>query len=240
MAGVCIVFPVEFDGSVPDSHVTNIWLGEIEDAGFNRKDIEKVVEKLRTEWYENYPTGLSVVSSQYDHFGRDEDILVFLPSFHPFNYFREMVEFELRALGVVSASEFDYRAHVTAPRDWDLKAQGIPALIKVGAPVLWWGKDRPANNVTGAKVVNVKSEHLVETHHFSRHIKLLKGPMMVTKKNIMGVRTPFRAKELRINWRNGDEPKEVIVYGKTRGFPKTSARRHYKLAKAPQWIKDLL
>lgn len=240
MAGICIVFPVEFEGSAPDSHLTNIFLGPIEEADFTRTSVQRVVDRLRKEWLTAYPDGHSVTMTEYDHFGPQKDVLVFLPQYHPFNYFRELAEEDLEPLGVESASEFEYRAHITAPANWDLKAQGVPTSARIGAPVLWWGKDRPANTVTGEKVINVKSEHTVETHHFSRHIKLEKGPKMVTRKNIRGVQTQFRAKELVINWRHGEEPTHVIVYGKTGGVPNVACRRIYKMAKAPRWIKDLL
>lgn len=231
MAGVCIVFPVEFDGSTPDSHVTNVFVGPIEEVDYTRKDMERVVAKLRQEFLGDYPNGMTLMIADTAMFGRENDTLVFLPGYHPFNYLRDYAVGLLNELGVEYDKTFEYQAHITAPADWP--AGRIPSTVKVKPPVLWWGNDRPYKKST-----KVKSDRVNETHHFSRHIKLKNGPVVTSVKNVLGKRTKFKAGSLRISWRNGSEPTHVIVYGKNK--KDVNCRRRYRMDRAPQWIKDVL
>lgn len=238
---IAVVLPVEFEGSAPGTHLTLMFLGRVEDAQYTKASLQKMVDRLRIYLSERQDNPTRVEVSGIEYFGREKNIPVMIPiNSRPFQSLQAWLETYLaQAIGVEYKSDFpEYRPHVTMPRNWD----GVwhPTHFNVGMPILWWGNDRGSNTLTGKKIVSIKKEHTVETHHHSRHIKLAKGPMMVTKKNVMGNRTRFRAKNIVITWREGKEPKELIIHGKTRGLPSISARRHYKIAKAPQWVKDLL
>ena len=145
---IAIVMPAEHRDSNPGSHCTVMYLGEIGDVDFTKSQVELVVEKLRKRWGQLFiSNGIHVWNRGYSCFGQERDKLVaILPADDErIGDIHDHAEYYLGHRGIKSASNFDYRPHVTLGVAKDINTMYLPnsQLFTLYKPVLWWGDERP-------------------------------------------------------------------------------------------------
>lgn len=90
----------------------------------------------------------------------------------------------------------------------------------------------------------VKSDHVVETHHFRRVIRLKKGLTLETKKYTdrkgKSRRIPFEVNTISIFWEKGKEPEYIVAYGTAVHDKKLNCKRQYSPDKVPAEVQALI
>lgn len=90
----------------------------------------------------------------------------------------------------------------------------------------------------------VKSDSLVETHHFRRVIELKKGLTLKTKRylNPDGTkeRIEFRVTRISLFWREGEPVEYVMAYGYGRNDKSFGCRRRYSPEKLPKELREII
>lgn len=141
MGAIGVVLPVFFKNAVliPKIHCTLIYLGEQDEVQINRTVLDSAVERLRSQVRPiTIPvTGLAV-------YGHGKCTVMELES-RTLKSYRDFLESELRRDGIVSASQYAYRPHVTiAKHDPATEPQvpwpkfEVPPFVWVDRPVVWW------------------------------------------------------------------------------------------------------
>ena len=175
---VCLTFDdAEFDDpdlpvplpdglTVDELHMTVVYLGKVDDfPEHTRPAVEEAVFRAAAAVLDG-PVDLS--GGETAHFGSDDDpqvayVVQFLRTDNPGVYdLREAVEAELAELGVYSASEHEFTAHVTLgyyDRDDPRLADDGVALLRPGKDVeawpwpalrhvaIWWGADETVEDL---------------------------------------------------------------------------------------------
>jgi len=145
---IAIVMPAQFRESNPGSHCTVMYLGEIGDVDFTKAQIERVVDRLRDRWDKLFfSNGFHVWNRGYSCFGQERDKLVAIMPADDDRILdiRDHAEHWLGLQDITSASNFDYRPHVTLGVAKDINTMYLPnsQLFTLFKPVLWWGEERP-------------------------------------------------------------------------------------------------
>lgn len=90
----------------------------------------------------------------------------------------------------------------------------------------------------------VKSDHVVETHHFRRVIRLKKGLILETKKyddpKGKGRRIPFNVHTISLFWEEGKDVEYIMAYGTAVHDKKLNCRRRYTPDKLPDEIQAII
>lgn len=90
----------------------------------------------------------------------------------------------------------------------------------------------------------VKSDHVVETHHFRRVIRLKKGLTLETKKyddpRSQNRRIPFNVDTISLFWEQGGEVEYIIAYGTAVHDKKLHCRRRYSPDKVPAEVQAII
>lgn len=90
----------------------------------------------------------------------------------------------------------------------------------------------------------IKSDFLIETHHYRRVIRLKKGLTLKTKKYLgpdgTRERIEFQVTQLSLFWREGEPVEYVMAYGYGRNNKKFGCRRRYSPEKLPQELRDII
>lgn len=136
---VCIVYPVEWPKTfrpplLAELHSTIIFLGDADDEldGITKQDLLTVLSDLNACHYQWVDT------DTVKHFGANYDIPVV--TLRPTTFMlqmREAVEENLAQIGVHSASEFPYHAHVTIDEN-----TAVPGRLLLGPAQLWYRDER--------------------------------------------------------------------------------------------------
>lgn len=90
----------------------------------------------------------------------------------------------------------------------------------------------------------VKSDKIVETHHFRRVIRLKKGLVLETKKydDPTGKRRrhKFNVTDITLFWQQGGPVEYIMAYGTAIDDKKLNCRRRYEPDKIPDEIRELI
>lgn len=90
----------------------------------------------------------------------------------------------------------------------------------------------------------VKSDHVVETHHFRRVIRLKKGLVLETKKYAdpegKNRRIKFNVSTISIVWRQGEDVEYIMAYGTAVHDKKLNCRRRYDAGKVPAEVQAII
>lgn len=131
-----IMWPVPVTRRTPEgSHVTAIFLGEIDKLNVQPSDITKALSS-----YGHLDQGF-VLSNKIEIFGDVEKFLVLTLKTHNsalISQRNRMLDRLTATLGLRDASSFpDYRPHMTLGKTAD--PDGVPSVMYLEAPQLWWG-----------------------------------------------------------------------------------------------------
>lgn len=133
-----VMWPVDFSPNypfkpVPKMHITNMYLGEMQDVNFDK---EELIDRL-------YGIGQTYFWADVvgtERFGPEQDIPVLRVDHTEIYKVHDEVEYALAAVGIQSASSFpDYKPHVTV--DDEIWAKP-PTRVWVRALMIWWGNER--------------------------------------------------------------------------------------------------
>lgn len=90
----------------------------------------------------------------------------------------------------------------------------------------------------------VKSDHVVETHHFRRVIRLKKGLILETKKygdpTGKNRRIPFYVDTITLFWEPGKDVEYVMAYGTAVHDKKLHCRRRFNPDRLPPEVQELI
>lgn len=91
----------------------------------------------------------------------------------------------------------------------------------------------------------VKSDSIVETHHFRRVVRLEKKSLVLETKKYddpKGGRTryKFNVNTISVFWPQGEPPEYVVAYGTAVKDPKLNCRRRYEIDNLPDEIREIL
>lgn len=90
----------------------------------------------------------------------------------------------------------------------------------------------------------VKSDHVVETHHFRRVIRLKKGLVLETKKyddpTGKGRRISFNVDTITLFWEDGKDVEYIMAYGTSVKDKKLNCRRRYEPGKVPPEVQEII
>lgn len=144
MSALGVVMPVFFRDSaaIPKVHCTLIYLGEEGSNQPARKPVEVATERLRSQCS---PMMVNVLGVEV--FGKGHVTALILEP-RTLTSYRQFLERELRRDGIVSASEYSYRPHVTINKH-DFSEEPImpwpefrvPSQVWIDRPTLWWGSE---------------------------------------------------------------------------------------------------
>jgi hypothetical protein len=144
--GICIVLPANHYGADELSHCTVAFLGNTDEVDYPKSRAERLMVHLQEFWYESTSPRGSVLSwaDRIDMFGveRNQPVAVLQRSEKIFDL-RARAEQLLDDYDIPFSKMFEYTPHVSLKSN-----RGIPMLfpgqpVKLAAPVLWWGDDRP-------------------------------------------------------------------------------------------------
>lgn len=139
--GIAIVWPAWFSGSTdPELHVTALFLGSTDDAGYGRGEVRDVVAAFR-----DIAPGPVSLQASIDWFGRDKDVPVLrlYSMFSPaLRYTRDVMAEHLGNLGIEPSGEFGFIPHITMSNENLTSMKQLPRIVYLEAPALWWGNDR--------------------------------------------------------------------------------------------------
>src|SRR6476620_4905556 len=144
MSALGVVMPVFFRDSprIPKVHCTLIYLGEEGPDQPPRKPVEAATERLRSQCS---PMMVPVIGLEVFAKGH-VTVLILEP--RTLNSYRTFLDRELRREGIVSASEYAYRPHVTINKH-DFSEEPVlpwpefrvPTSVWIDRPTLWWGSE---------------------------------------------------------------------------------------------------
>lgn len=131
---IAIVYPAHWGYTdVQFPHSTILYLGEIPDVDFGKDILVDTLDSLKLELF----MWAEVIGKE--RFGAEQDVPVLLIEHSKLQPTYELVSSALYDKGISSASEFDYRPHVTVG---DGAWENPPTNIMLSPPVVWWGDDR--------------------------------------------------------------------------------------------------
>lgn len=144
MSALGVVMPVHFRYSqrIEKVHCTLLYLGEEGEGQPPRKPVEAATERLRSQCS---PMMVKVLG--LETFARGHCTVLILEPRVLASY-RGFLERELRRDGIVSASEYAFRPHVTINKHvpsnkpvlpWD--DFRTPEYVWIDRPTLWWGSE---------------------------------------------------------------------------------------------------
>jgi 2'-5' RNA ligase len=135
---IAVVWPSSVPVSDPEAHCTMLFLGQIPEVSFTKKDVLRVLANYDFQ----SPGDFYIRASNL--YGTNKDVLV--AELHdPKRVLSEQREYLEEGLeeahGIVSASQFGFSPHVTiSPKAVN---EAFAPKVTLGSPVLWWGSDRP-------------------------------------------------------------------------------------------------
>lgn len=145
MSALGVVMPVWFPSSlqIPNVHCTLIYLGEEDKVRVDKRKVEVAVARLNTQI-----DGANVPVTGVEVFGNGRMTVLTLDDM-TLGSWRKFIDRELRRDGIVSASEWKYRPHITInkhePSAWPIYPWApfrIPEYVWIEKPCLWWGSER--------------------------------------------------------------------------------------------------
>ena len=150
MGALGVVMPVVFRGSmhIKDAHCTLMYLGESDQVHIDRRKVEAATERLRSQC-----SPILVPVQGVEVFGKGHMTVLILAETTLASY-RKFLERELRRDGIVSASEYAYRPHVTINKH-EVSSEPVlpwpnyfaPSYVWVDRPTLWWNDNSASDNV---------------------------------------------------------------------------------------------
>lgn len=150
MGALGVVMPVVFRGSmhIKDVHCTLMYLGESDKVSIRRQPVEAAVERLRGQC-----SPILVPVEGVEVFGHGHMTVLILGTTALTSY-RQFLERELRRDGIVSASEYAYRPHVTINKH-EVSSEPVlpwpnyfvPKYVWVDRPTLWWNDGSTSTDV---------------------------------------------------------------------------------------------
>jgi hypothetical protein len=135
---IAVVWPSSVPVSDPEAHCTMIFLGRTDEVSFHKEDVLGVLDA----WSFQAPGDFYIRSSAI--YGAQKNILV--AELHDAKgVLREQRHWLEKALdddyGINSPSQFGFSPHVAiSPKAVN---EAFAPKVTLGAPVLWWGSDRP-------------------------------------------------------------------------------------------------
>lgn len=140
-SSIAVVWPSSLPVSDPEAHCTMLFLGRTDEVSFTKEEVLGVLE----DYCFQAPGDCYVKGSAM--YGPNGEVHV--AELHdPKGVLAEQrghLEDGLESYGIVSASQYGFSPHVTINHEvLGASTELFPAVVTLGAPVLWWGDERPA------------------------------------------------------------------------------------------------
>lgn len=150
MGALGVVMPVVFRGShhIKEVHCTLIYLGEAGKVNVSRTLVQAATDRLRSQC-----SPILVPVEGVEVFAGGRATVLVLGTTALASY-RKFLDRELRRDGIVSASEYAYRPHVTINKHmvssepiFPFPGFTVPSYVWVDRPTLWWNDAAQSDDV---------------------------------------------------------------------------------------------